>query len=802
MKRLLLLLFSLLLVIVVACQAPTSQIAVTETSQSTPTPAQTAEVDVPQIAVTETLSAVEPAADAPTPIAPAEEISTSAVASANGFDYLVDAYYDESSGWQLRGVRRTAVGDWETALVPLGEPVSVGGVDHVPGNHGALIWDHSGSQGAGPSNLSAGPLYLVDLGSGSVETLVPDNVVTARWLPDGQGYSYLLATEETYELHVLDATGDDRIVALDVPRDFTFSPDGSAVAFTRESGYGLPGKPGIYVVDITTGYQGMPSDVDRAGTGAADSGWAPLWSPDGASLLLRAYAGGSDPGLIWAARDGSWSHTLVLEDLDSAAGAALGQENVCTNQEFLPIGPTTLLAGAGPCSAEPLMGAMAEATHLVLLELDPVQGTLTPAGTIPAPVATFFFLGYQQQSNSVVLHSPTDPVSSAIYEVMLPSGPTEAESERDGANASDALCPEVPRPALGLFIPDEGYLIADPVSGAECATTLDGAVRGHFQASGDALYYTVQEDEQFVVKRLGQNGEASPLSFTAVERDDALLYHGFVVSPHGSRIAWSTTTAGPDAASPPTSTIWVANTDGNDIVNVLPEFEAEGVDGRIRVLVPLRFSKDGSTLFYTLQVETGGIWSAFVGHYDSLYALHLNADAQPTQIFDCPGSYTMTRMCIGDFYEVQGQVEALAYVDGQALFIVDGMGNVRNTIEFEVDYLGYPAFGPKGDLVVYSAEGAASVTPEEGTIYYVAAPLVQSAAPEVLAVDTRLLRPRGWLDAGHVVTGYVTGDNGGSVEWGTAVVRLDGSIQVIELEPTADFIDVLPAPGGTTSPSG
>lgn len=120
-------------------------------------------------------------------------------------------------------------------------------------------------------------------------------------------------------------------MALDVPREFTLSPDGSAVAFTRESGYGLPGKPGIYVVDITTGYQEMPSDVDRAGTGGTGSAWAPLWSPDGAGLLLRAYAGGSNPGLVWAARDGSWSHAFALDDLDRAAAAALGQENACTN---------------------------------------------------------------------------------------------------------------------------------------------------------------------------------------------------------------------------------------------------------------------------------------------------------------------------------------------------------------------------------------------------------------------------------------------------------------------------------------
>jgi len=423
MKRLLLFLSLLFPLLLGACQAPTAQLGVGESSAPVSTTIPATETALPEVAATETVAvpvetppAGEPAT--PAPVASPEKITTSAVAPAGAFDYLVDSYYDESGGWQLRGARRTAAG-WESALVPLVEPVSVGGIDHVPGHHGALIWDYSGSQGAGPGRLAAGPLYLADLPSGSLETLVPGNVVSARWAPDGQGYAYLLATEETYELHVLDAAGADRVVARDVPREFTFAPDGSALAFTRESGYGLPGTPGLYVVDLTTGAEQMLSDVDRGGTGGSGGGWLPLWSPDGAGLLLRASAGDGDR-LIWAARDGAWRHALALDDLDAAAGAALGRENVCTNGEFLPTGATTLLAGAGPCSAEPLMGAMPEATHLVLLELDPARGTLAPAGTVPAPVASFLFLGYRPQSNSVVLHSPAGPAETTIYEVALP----------------------------------------------------------------------------------------------------------------------------------------------------------------------------------------------------------------------------------------------------------------------------------------------------------------------------------------------------------------------------------------------
>lgn len=414
--RVLLFLCVLFLLLAVACQAPTAEVDLGERSDATGTPTVTAETaTVP----TETVPAAEAETSALTPVASPEEITVSAVAPAEAFEYMIDATYEEG-GWQLRGVRRTRHGGWESAFVRLSERVSVGGMDQVPGHHGALVWDYSSGEGAGPGNLSAGPLYLVDLPSGRAEMLFPENVVSARWMPDGQGFGYLLATEETYELHVRDASGDERMVARDVPREFSFAPDGNAVAFTRESRYGLPGTPGLYVVDLMSGAEQMASEVDRAGTGGSGPAWAPLWSPDGGSLLLRAYGGGSEPGLVWAAADGSWHHTLSLEELDRAAGAALGQEKVCTNQEFLPVGATTLITGAGPCSGDPLMGAMAEATDLVVLALDSARGTVTPAGSVPAPVATFFFLGYRQQDNSAVLYHPADPANSAIFEVVVP----------------------------------------------------------------------------------------------------------------------------------------------------------------------------------------------------------------------------------------------------------------------------------------------------------------------------------------------------------------------------------------------
>jgi len=79
----------------------------------------------------------------------------------------------------------------------------------------------------------------------------------------------------------------------------------------------------------------------------------------------------------------------------------------------------------------------------------------------------------------------------------------------------------------------------------------------------------------------------------------------------------------------------------------------------------------------------------------------------------------------------------------------------------------------------------ASILPDQGTLYRVAPP---TAPHEVLASSPGLLMPQGWLDATHVAVAYSSGGD----NWGTAVVGLDGSIEVLQAEPNATFVDVLP----------
>src|SRR5690606_5400940 len=101
------------------------------------------------------------------------------------------------------------------------------------------------------------------------------------------------------------------LLAADVAFTFRVSPQGDQVAFTRESNYGLPGEPGLYVVDVTTAQETMIADADRAGAGSL--GDRPEWSPNGQYVLLQTSATTGGPGLVRAAVEGGNSVILGFD---------------------------------------------------------------------------------------------------------------------------------------------------------------------------------------------------------------------------------------------------------------------------------------------------------------------------------------------------------------------------------------------------------------------------------------------------------------------------------------------------------
>jgi hypothetical protein len=139
-------------------------------------------------------------------------------------------------------------------------------------------------QGAGPANLSVDDLWIYDIQTQQDQVIFPDqNIVEAVFAPNGEDFVYLIATADTYELHWRSASGEDRLLAVDVSPTFSVSPDGMLVAFTRETGYKV-GEPGVYIVSVDGNGERKIGSADRNGSGSISD--LPIWSPDGQYILL------------------------------------------------------------------------------------------------------------------------------------------------------------------------------------------------------------------------------------------------------------------------------------------------------------------------------------------------------------------------------------------------------------------------------------------------------------------------------------------------------------------------------------
>jgi hypothetical protein len=183
--------------------------------------------------------------------------------------------------------------------------------DYNSANGKMLYASHFSTAGAGPGNLAVSDLWMIDYPSGSPVALIPtDSVVEALWAPDGLGFVYIGATPTTYELRYRSLAGDERILASDVSPTWSVAPSGGTVAFTRETGYSLPGAPGLYLVPLDgSGPDVRISSADRHGSGSIDD--SPIYSPDEATLALPNSA--TYPAtLVITAADGSRDASLTF----------------------------------------------------------------------------------------------------------------------------------------------------------------------------------------------------------------------------------------------------------------------------------------------------------------------------------------------------------------------------------------------------------------------------------------------------------------------------------------------------------
>lgn len=412
----------LVLALLAACNALT---IVDEPGAAEPTSAPVVEVPATptEAVIVEEPTPVPPpdATEEPEPTQPAETPEAPpAILPPGALSYTLISLYDESrGGWVLRGIAHDGDG-WVSASLPFPDGVDGMNAAYYPPIHQALVWVYTPGVGAGVANMAAGPLLLVDFNTQTAAPLVSGGVVSAGWAPNGQGFAYIQATDTTYELVYRDPAGADRVLAGDVPRELSFDPAGRSIAFTRESRYNLGGTPGLYVVDIASGEERQVSTVDRAGMGGSGAPWDIKWSPGGESLIMRALGDAGGELLAWADAGAAWSHAISFDDINAAAGAALGIENACNNGELYLIGPTTLALGAGPCPDQPLMGDFPEATHVAVLELDPATGALTPSTSVAAPAAIFTFVDWDPATRTFILSAPLDPAGNDIYTLQLP----------------------------------------------------------------------------------------------------------------------------------------------------------------------------------------------------------------------------------------------------------------------------------------------------------------------------------------------------------------------------------------------
>jgi hypothetical protein len=211
--------------------------------------------------------------------------------------------------WNSSGTTGLWLEDGTVTVVTL--PVDPGDYyGYSPTNGKILYSSHFPNSGGGPGNTAVSDLWMVDYPAGVPMPLIHRNtVVTALWTPDGFGFVYILTTPATYELRHRTLTGDDRLLASNVALRFSISPSGDKVAFTRESGYEVPGPPGLYVVPLAGGSEIMISKVDLQGAGSSYD--QPIWSADGSRLALPNYAF-KDSALVIAAADGSFDSTLAF----------------------------------------------------------------------------------------------------------------------------------------------------------------------------------------------------------------------------------------------------------------------------------------------------------------------------------------------------------------------------------------------------------------------------------------------------------------------------------------------------------
>lgn len=300
MKRLLMLLFSLLLVLLVACQAPTSQIGVTETSRPTSTTTPVTEtVEVPA----ETPSAVEPVTATPTP-----EPETAAALPA-------PLYYlnpNDHQVWRVEpdGVTLTQISQ-EMAPVEQYDVNPISGSLVLLSNNSLILTDALG----GDRRVIISGRFEEEAG---VHWYLTDRITNPVWSEDGQQLAYGLNGINFYDVASaasrvvlpndqmpVDEERAQRPILLYTPN--SFSPDGTFLLLTVAWYQAGGGGPAVLRLNTAAPLvelqgEGFPCCTFR-------------WTQDGSAILSANHTFGMfQPGLWRSDAATGETETLIASD--------------------------------------------------------------------------------------------------------------------------------------------------------------------------------------------------------------------------------------------------------------------------------------------------------------------------------------------------------------------------------------------------------------------------------------------------------------------------------------------------------
>lgn len=361
-------------------------------------------------------------------------------------------------------------------------------------------------------------------------------------------------------------------------------------------------------------------------------------------------------------------------------------------------------------------------------------------------------LGLLLASLACSLPGPASP--AATEAVPPPATEPPLATEPPATEPPVTAPPPIAEPLVVTHAEDELrlYALDGTLSATWSAAGLGWAREGTAQVVGDSVYYVDSGGSSLggVVRRVSGAG-VEELSFTAA---GALSQLTFVVSPDGSRIAWSHSAWD---VSGNTSKLWVAGIDGSSATLAVQASPADEFED-FYVLEPVAWTPDGS-LIYAWQIS--GIGDLLFFGYSSLYRYDL-ATATITPLAPIPPGATITPcwdgLSAGATLAIGSCTTAGGVPGERERDLATGVEHIFPLWPEGQDQDGAGAYSPSSGRVAYAiAQGDF----EHQTGNIIVAPHLGGDLTLVASVDPGYFDRILWVDEGRLVVGYWSGDTSG-----------------------------------------